>query len=71
MHRLAGDQEDMVESTVHSEAFCANLSGRCQHSTPKEQELVTFTGSGDERLVEAIHRQLVNIDRHCIYVAID
>ena len=34
----------------------------------KEQELVTFTGSGDERLVEAIHRQLVYIDRHCIYV---
>ncbi|MDH0734821.1 MULTISPECIES: excinuclease ABC subunit UvrB [Achromobacter] len=66
--KLAADETDTLEQTVHSAAFCENLSDLCARITSKEQDLLELTESGDEQRVEEIRRDLDSLYRQFIYM---
>ncbi|HCE7175845.1 TPA: excinuclease ABC subunit B, partial [Pseudomonas aeruginosa] len=67
VRKLAGEETNTEEPTVHSEAFCENLSDLCDQITAKEQQLLEFTDTGDEQRVEDIRHQLDGLYRQFIY----
>ncbi|MCO4019428.1 excinuclease ABC subunit UvrB [Pseudomonas aeruginosa] len=68
VRKLAGEETSTEEPTVHTEAFCENLSDLCDQITAKEQQLLEFTDTGDEQRVEDIRHQLDGLYRQFIYI---
>nr|WP_231499267.1 excinuclease ABC subunit UvrB [Comamonas aquatica] len=68
VRKLAGEETNAEEPTVHSEAFCKSLSDLCDQITAKEQLLLEFTDAGDEQHVEEIRSQLDVLYRQFIYI---
>ncbi|WP_458259277.1 hypothetical protein [Burkholderia multivorans] len=68
VRKLAVEAEENVEPTLHSEAFCENLSDLCERITVKEHQLLEFADTGDEQRVEDIRRQLDGLYRQFIYM---
>lgn len=68
VRKLATEQSEAVSPTVHSSAFCENLSVLCEQITKKEQQLLEHADDGDEKCVETIRRELDGLYRQFIYM---
>ncbi len=68
VRKLASEQEETVEPSARSVAFCENLSELCHRITAKEHELLTAADSGDEKQTEDIRHQLDGLYRQFIYL---
>ncbi|CAB3756550.1 excinuclease ABC subunit B [Burkholderia sp. MSh2] len=69
VRKLASGQDaEIVGPSIHSAAFCENLSVLCHRITAREEQLLEFAAAGDEQRVEEIRHQLDGLYRQFIYM---
>lgn len=68
VRKLDSERAEVASPSIHSVAFCENLSVLCQEITAKEEQLLEFAAAGDEQGVEDIRHQLDGLYRQFIYM---
>ncbi|HEP6279585.1 UvrABC system protein B [Burkholderia pseudomultivorans] len=69
VRKLASEHVEPEENaSVHSVAFCKNLSDLCDQITKKEERLLEFTDAGDEKKIEDTRDQLNGLYRQFIFM---
>lgn len=68
VRKLASEQSPGVEPSVHSEAFCANLSELCDRIGEAEHRLLSAVDTGDDALADDIRHRLDRLYGQFIYL---
>lgn len=68
IRKIASEQSPASESSVHSEAFCANLSELCNRIGEAEHRLLSAVDTGDDALAEDIRLRLDKLYGQFIYL---
>ncbi len=68
IRKLASEQSPAAEPSVHSEAFCANLSELCDRIGEAEHRLLSAVDTGDDALAEEIRHRLDKLYGQFIYL---
>jgi len=68
IRKIASEQSPASEPSVHSEAFCANLSELCNRIGEAEHRLLSAVDTGDDALAEDIRLRLDKLYGQFIYL---